>query len=190
MLRALASSARPLGGWRASLSSSSSAWSRAFSAEGSKEAAAAGGAVTPTSDDGGASGSSGSGGGGGGGGESGSSSSTNAEQSDHGWSEVVDNTSGKSYWWNQQTGQTTDLGASRPGERFWRRPAGPSAGGGDDDGGGGGSGGGGAYDDSDPHFRDAQGVWREPPGRDRTWTYSVIGVGIGMAAGWLTQYIH
>jgi hypothetical protein len=41
-----------------------------------------------------------------------------------GWTEVVDDASGKSYWWNQQTGQTTDLGSSRPSERFWRRPGG------------------------------------------------------------------
>jgi hypothetical protein len=182
MLRALAASARPVGGWRAAWAVTGSA--RAFATDGGKAAATSGGgAVTPTDAGAGTGGESGSSSGAGG-------SNDQRETTDHGWSEVVDNASGKSYWWNQQTGQTTDLGASKPSERFWRRPA-PAAGSGagDDDGDDGGARGSG-YDDSDPHFRDAQGVWREPPGRDKTWSYSVIGVGIGMAAGWLTQYIH
>lgn len=31
---------------------------------------------------------------------------------------------------------------------------------------------------------------REPPGRDHTYFYSVVGVGIGIAAGWFSQYLH
>eukprot|EP00199_Chlamydomonas_sp_CCMP681_P004726 CAMPEP_0119106734 /NCGR_PEP_ID=MMETSP1180-20130426/6292_1 /TAXON_ID=3052 ORGANISM="Chlamydomonas cf sp, Strain CCMP681" /NCGR_SAMPLE_ID=MMETSP1180 /ASSEMBLY_ACC=CAM_ASM_000741 /LENGTH=129 /DNA_ID=CAMNT_0007092117 /DNA_START=86 /DNA_END=472 /DNA_ORIENTATION=- len=34
------------------------------------------------------------------------------------WAEVVHDESGRTYWWNQATGQTTDLGEARPRSRF------------------------------------------------------------------------
>jgi hypothetical protein len=190
MLRALAGSVRPLTGGLRACSAAPPSWPRAFATAAAGDDKAQPSSTSAVAEQSG-----------GGDGSTGSGSGSGREQQQRtpppqpeadGWTEVVDDASGKSYWWNQQTGQTTDLGSARPAVRFWSRPGG---------GGGGGSGGasaggagaaaeGGGDDYDDPHFRDGQGVWREPPGRDRTWTYSVIGVGIGMAAGWLTQYIH
>ena len=181
MLRALAGSVRPLTGGLRACSAAPPSWPRAFATAAAGDDKAQPSSTSAVAEQSG-----------GGDGSTGSGSGSGREQQQRtpppqpeadGWTEVVDDASGKSYWWNQQTGQTTDLGASKPSERFWRRPA-PAAGSGagDDDGDDGGARGSG-YDDSDPHFRDAQGVWREPPGRDKTWSYSVIGVGIGMAAG-------
>ena len=74
---------------------------------------------------------------------------------------------GQTYFWNESTGETTELGEPRPTSRF--RDSGFR----------------GAGDDA--RFQDG---WREPPDRDRTYTYSAIGALNGVAAGWATQYFH
>lgn len=91
--------------------------------------------------------------------------SKNAEEE---WTEVVEEKSGQTYYWNEKTGETTELGEPRPKTRFkdqeWEQTA----------------------RNSGP-FQEG---WREPPGRDHTYFYSVVGVGIGIAAGWFCQYLH
>lgn len=37
------------------------------------------------------------------------------------WQEVPDNASGKSYWWNKKTNETTPLGAPKPGPDPWEQ---------------------------------------------------------------------
>lgn len=85
------------------------------------------------------------------------------------WTEVVDEKTDRPYWWNQRTGETTELGEPRPTSRFhnaeWEEAARGSSG----------------------PFQDG---WREPPGRDRTYLYSLIGSVIGITMGWLAQYTH
>eukprot|EP00775_Hariotina_reticulata_P011575 gene11575-11719_t len=66
-------------------------------------------------------------------------------------------------------GETTDLGEPRPTTKFkdsnWQQAASGSSG----------------------PFQEG---WREPPGKDYTYFYSLIGTGIGIAVGWATQYMH
>ncbi|CAE8659497.1 unnamed protein product [Polarella glacialis] len=45
------------------------------------------------------------------------------------WSEVSDPSTGQSYWWNQQTNETTAVGAAKPGPDFWEAVQDPSSGG-------------------------------------------------------------
>ena len=73
---------------------------------------------------------------------------------------------GQTYFWNESTGETTELGEPRPKTRF-----------------------------RDQSFRGAndarfQEGWRELPDRDRTYIYSLIGVAVGITAGWATQFMH
>jgi hypothetical protein len=65
-------------------------------------------------------------------------------------------------------GETTDLGEPRPSSRFRDRDWQEAAAG------------------SGP-FQEG---WREPPGRDLTYIYSMLGTGIGIAVGWASQYMH
>jgi hypothetical protein len=70
------------------------------------------------------------------------------------------------YFWNESTGETTELGEPRPKSRF-----------------------------RDSSFRGAadarfQEGWREPPDADNTYTYSMMGAAIGFTAGWATQFFH
>ncbi|GBF94494.1 hypothetical protein Rsub_07028 [Raphidocelis subcapitata] len=82
------------------------------------------------------------------------------------WTEVVDEQTGQTYFWNESTGETTELGEPRPRARF-RDSSFPGGG--------------------DARFQEG---WREPPGSDRTHAYSAIGAIIGLTAGWATQFLH
>ena len=73
---------------------------------------------------------------------------------------------GRSYWWNESTGETTELDAARPRARFHS------------------SGFAGA---GDARFQDG---WREPLDADHTFFYSAVGALTGLAAGWATQFFH
>ncbi|CAK0829644.1 unnamed protein product [Prorocentrum cordatum] len=44
------------------------------------------------------------------------------------WQEVADPASGQSYWWNQQTNETTAVGAPRPVPDAWKEVADPASG--------------------------------------------------------------
>ena len=68
-------------------------------------------------------------------------------------------------------GETTDLGAERPAGRFARQAY---EGLGDDP-------------TQAPPFQEG---WREPPEPDRTFFYTGLGVILGIAGGWATQFIH
>lgn len=137
-------------------------------------------------------------------------SSRGAERSEE-WTEVVHEQTGQTYYWNQKTGErqhagsssmhscclavlshmqmqahcqrdtdqvcfekppageTTELGEPRPTTKFkdsnWQQTTSGSSG----------------------PFQEG---WREPPGKDYTYFYSLIGTGIGIAVGWATQYMH
>lgn len=73
---------------------------------------------------------------------------------------------GRSYWWNESTGETTDLDAPRPKQRFHRSGFAGAA---------------------DARFQDG---WREPPDANRTIAISFFGAVVGVAAGWATQFLH
>ncbi|KAF8066352.1 ARR1 [Scenedesmus sp. PABB004] len=77
------------------------------------------------------------------------------------WTEVVDEATGGTYYWNQKTGETTELGEPRPSSRFrdssWEQAGGTGP------------------------FQEG---WREPPGADHTYYYSFMGVCVGVLAGW------
>lgn len=73
---------------------------------------------------------------------------------------------GQTYFWNESTGETTQLGEPRPKTRF--RDQGWSGAG-------------------DPRFQEG---WREPPGKDLTYFYSLMGIAIGIGAGWATRFFH
>jgi hypothetical protein len=76
------------------------------------------------------------------------------------------NSPGQGYWWNESTGETTDIGEPRPSARF-RDQAFRGAG--------------------DARFQEG---WREPPEADNTVKYSLLGALMGFTAGWGTQYFH
>lgn len=71
--------------------------------------------------------------------------------------------------WNEQTGETTELGEPKPSSRFHDESFG------------------GAADSEGGPF---QSEWREPPGEDKTYTYAGIGISLGVVAGWATQFSH
>ncbi|KAI8469696.1 MAG: hypothetical protein J3K34DRAFT_422884 [Monoraphidium minutum] len=89
------------------------------------------------------------------------------QQGDSEWLEVVDQQTGHTYFWNESTGETTELGEPRPKTRFRDRSFRGAA--------------------ADARFQEG---WREPPGVDRTYIYSLIGIGVGIGAGWATQFLH
>jgi hypothetical protein len=74
--------------------------------------------------------------------------------------------SGRTYYWNESTGETTEIGEPRPKSRF-RNQSFRGA--------------------DDARFQDG---WREPPGEDRTYVYSLMGIGIGIGASWATRFLH
>lgn len=73
---------------------------------------------------------------------------------------------GRSYWWNESTGETTELDEPRPKTRFR----------------------GGTFSGAgDARFQEG---WREPTDKEKTMQYSALGALIGLTAGWATQFFH
>lgn len=95
---------------------------------------------------------------------------TSAAPKEDEWTEVVDQKTGQTYYWNQQTGETTDLGESKPTTRY-KNPE---------------------YEKQEdfagynPNIR----TFKEPPLPDRTAQYTLLGITLGVLAGWATQYMH
>lgn len=86
------------------------------------------------------------------------------------WTEVVDTKTGRTYYWNQKTGETTELGEPMPKTRFRS-----------------------SSEEHDEAYEGASSLpqgWREPVEPDRTFYYATLGVGIGILAGWASQFMH
>ncbi|KAF5829490.1 hypothetical protein DUNSADRAFT_15999 [Dunaliella salina] len=88
------------------------------------------------------------------------------------WIEVVHEETGQTYYWNQKTGQTTELNDPRP--HGWRHSSGGSSDQGNATGGGGPRG-----------FVDPR---AEAPLEDKTGTYAAVGAGMGVFLGWASQF--
>ncbi|GLC36876.1 hypothetical protein PLESTB_000183200 [Pleodorina starrii] len=106
------------------------------------------------------------------------------------WTEVV-HSSGSIYYWNQRTGETTQLGEPKP--KAERGSGGRGAG--SDSGNGAGAEGGGSAGRSggDGGERGAAGHTHDPRAEahleDRTGTYASMGVLIGAFLGWVSQFV-
>jgi len=91
------------------------------------------------------------------------------------WTEVVHEETGQTYYWNQKTGQTTELNDPRP--HGWRHGDGGSSG---QEGGAAGGGPKGPGGFVDPRA--------EAPLEDKTGTYAAVGAAMGVFLGWASQF--
>mmetsp|Transcript_26452 Transcript_26452/g.57712 ORF Transcript_26452/g.57712 Transcript_26452/m.57712 type:complete len:164 (-) Transcript_26452:473-964(-) len=97
-------------------------------------------------------------------------SQPSAVEADDEWTEVVHQESGQIYYWNERTGETTQLGDPKPRSR---RSEGGSS--------GGQSGQGATGERFDPSA--------ESHMPDRTGTYAAMGAFIGAFLGWVSQFV-